>query len=292
MILTGDTVCKELALKYVKHLTQPHYAHLYSSSFDYASIIPFLYSFATVDLNHLDLKQALVNLIALINKSIMEDWGPDYSWIDGLNAFQVGQGLAQNCFPRAQSSFLVSMNRINDLLCDLTAKGLALEYMDDYRLLCEADLNQSLTELLNDRLSYLNEYLLRNVPADPKIYPLSLQDELGQLDSFFLHSCSSTPPYLLTSQDGLFFLRSLNAIIQQCPPHNWWDRSQGSHLTRRKTWELALKCVAHINGNQLDYFSVPDPNQSPPVSRAGLTGIQLPEDRDENSPIPADLSTS
>ncbi|KAK1233785.1 hypothetical protein PQX77_003040 [Marasmius sp. AFHP31] len=289
---------KELALKYIQHFTE-HYAHIYTQYFDYTSVIPLLHSLAGVDLNFLDLKQALIDLLVLINKSVMEKTGSSawvelYPWIDGLEAFRVGQGLERDRFPRHPSCFPISMDRMNDLLYDPTTKAIALEYMDEYRHLCEVDINQlSTAESLRPRVEYLKYYLFKNVSDNPKIYPSYFQDELSQVRRSISNSSGSKPPHLLTSQEGLSFLRTLNAITQRWHSNDWWNLSWSPYISNRRKWEVILKCVAHINGKPLDYFSIPDsPNQSPQSSGAGPSTTPLAANVGENSISYTNPSTS
>ncbi|KAK1222449.1 hypothetical protein PQX77_014697 [Marasmius sp. AFHP31] len=279
---------QDRALEYIQHFSQ-HYADIDTSSFDHTSVAPNLHFLARMDLGSLDFKKALVDLLVLINKSLMEEevgslrWaGELYPWIDGLEAFQAGQDLEKGYFAHHPSYFPISMDRMNDLLCDPITKSIAVEYMDEYRQSFD---QLSTVEFLPARAAYLVTYLFENVSADPKIYPSSLQDELRPLRPYHsLDPSGSKPPHLLTSQEGLSFLRTLNKITRQWHSSDWWDSSGVLFISNRRKWELVLKCVAHINGKPLDYFSIPDsPNQSRLSSGAGPSTTRPAANVGENS---------
>ncbi|KAJ8085463.1 hypothetical protein PM082_004279 [Marasmius tenuissimus] len=142
LISDGDQQSTRLALNYIDQITQYH-ANLYRVYEELdavaSAMIPFLQSLATANLQFLETKEPLFDLVMLINNRSIQELRHEiqprttaYNWIDAVNVFRVGQGLSRQHFPRHPGCFPVSLDRLNLLLGDTRTKSLALELMDDF----------------------------------------------------------------------------------------------------------------------------------------------------------------
>ncbi|KAK1230013.1 hypothetical protein PQX77_006914 [Marasmius sp. AFHP31] len=258
-----------LAIEYVKNFGC-HYGDIKTVFFNFKPAIPGIISLAKMDLRLFVDKQPVVDLLIWFNKEVDYRYFDDpYTLIDALDILRVSHGLF---FTRRSGYFPSSMARLNDLLCDSSTKKFALELMGDFQRAYQDDIPGGCTPRL---LAHLVLYLFGNVPNDLEKYPPHLQRELNRPD--FLRASKSSArdveiPYLLTSQEGLSFLRSLNVII-----HEHWDASL---MTAIEGWVVGLKCVAHLNNLPLDYFAVHNTQHPPGSSGAGSAGTasNLPPD--------------
>ncbi|KAK1231351.1 hypothetical protein PQX77_005532 [Marasmius sp. AFHP31] len=264
MILENDT--RTMALPCITHFMQhPADIHRDASSFDFESIVPLFGPLATVDLRS-DIKGQLVDLLTLINATLRgETYPPDrqlsfYSWIDGMDTFGVGPRLPRHRFDRHTGYFPVSMDRVNTLLCNHTTNAIALEYINAYYEILDTDYAELYYLFLQVR-----RYVLHYIPDNLDGFPPHLREVLETSTQ-----PSGTPanelPYLLTSQEGLLFLRSLDSILKRrCSGRRRYDH-------RMRVWEVSLKCVAHLNGLPLDYFDTPNPLSSASANNVDASG--------------------
>ncbi|KAJ8085412.1 hypothetical protein PM082_004228 [Marasmius tenuissimus] len=242
------------AILYIEYFLQHHAdIHLDPFVFDYTSIGPLLGSLATLDLHLSDIKRPLVDLLTLINTKLRKTdhmrYNPNpYSWIDGLDVFRVSQELPKDCFAQHSGCFPVSMNRLDDLLGNPTTNGIALEYMQEY---CQVlYLNRSDWDILSYLFDYLRTYVRCNIPADLEKYPPHLQEELKNIEEPFGTSADEIP-CVLRRQETLSFLKSFNEIAKDDPRSPSWE-------TLWRSWDVSLKCVAHLNELPLEYFATPN----------------------------------
>ncbi|KAL0060758.1 hypothetical protein AAF712_012449 [Marasmius tenuissimus] len=251
-ILGNNTRTK--ALPYIEHFLQQHAdIPLDPSTFDFTSIGSLLGSLATVDLHPSDIKRPLVNLLTLINTKLRKTddmrYNPNpYSWIDDLDVFRVSQGLPKDCFARHTGCFPVSVDRLNALLGDPTTNGIALEYMQKYYQVLGQDRTD--WDPLLILLGHLRTYVLHNIPADLEKYPPHLQEELKKLEKPFGTSADEIP-CVLRRQETLSFLKSFDEIAKDALRSFGWEVDW-------RSWDISLKCVAHLNGLPLDYFDTPN----------------------------------
>ncbi|KAJ8085502.1 hypothetical protein PM082_004320 [Marasmius tenuissimus] len=249
-----------------------HCININTESFDFAPSVPLITDLAKSDLHRLVDKQPVVNLLIWFNE-VLDYRGLDdpYTLIDALDMFRVSQGLRKDCFTRPEGFFPVSMTRLNLLLCDASTKNDALQRMGDFRRAYQDD---SLKSAPFYFLRHLGSYLSRNIPSNLEYYPLQLREELRQLGYFEASDSPDEIPCLLTSQEGLSFLRSLNATINPEQIHNEFL----SPFVSR--WVLGLKCVAHLNKLPLDHFDVRNsqhPLGLPEVGPSGVNSSALPD---------------
>ncbi|KAJ8085423.1 hypothetical protein PM082_004239 [Marasmius tenuissimus] len=255
-ILGNDTRAK--ALLYIKYFLQHHAdIHIDPRAFDFTSICPLLGSLATADLHLSDIKVPFFDLLTLINTKLREGdrmrfHADPYSWIDGLDAFRVSQELPKDCFARHTGCFSVSMDRLNTLLSDPTTNGIALEYVQGYYQVL--DTNRSEGNLFCLFL-HLRTYVLHNIPADLEKYPPHLQEELKKLEEPFGTSADEIP-CVLRRQETLSFLKSFNETTKDEVRLSFWE-------TLWRSWDVSLKCVAHLNELPLDYFDTPNSRSNP-----------------------------
>ncbi|KAK1234942.1 hypothetical protein PQX77_001847, partial [Marasmius sp. AFHP31] len=257
-----------LALEYIRNFGC-HYADIDTRYFDFVSTAPIISSLAKTDLHLLvGDKQAVVDLLIWFSKEV--DYyrlNDPYTLIDALDKFRVSQGLQKDFFARHWGFFRISMGRLNDFLRDSSTAGVAVELMRDFQHTYQADTrHRGAAHLL---LEHLVIYLFRNIPCDLEKYSPHLGKELNQCGYFeaFKSSTSNEIPYLLTSQEGLSFLKSLNATI-----HNHSHDPYAYSPSLMAEWVLGLKCVAHLNNLPLDYFAVRESQPSLGTSGAGPSG--------------------
>ncbi|KAK1218455.1 hypothetical protein PQX77_018868 [Marasmius sp. AFHP31] len=243
----------ELATRYVKYVMEHDRSII--QSFDFVVMAPFLESLAVVDPKDLPTEQPLIELLTCINDRCFMPWDSrPYSWIDVLDNVQISYHLPKGYFNHGWH-FPVSLDRLNTLLCNQATKHVALGRMEDYKQKCEKQLRN--LDTYDRTLRYLGDYLLCKTTANLEGYPLHLRNELIQLKAI-IGTPTDEIPYLLTSQEGRSFLKSLNAIL-----NHRHDRGYCPEAESR--WALSLKCVAHVNGLPLDYF---DSAESPPIPPA------------------------
>ncbi|KAK1231353.1 hypothetical protein PQX77_005534 [Marasmius sp. AFHP31] len=290
LIRQNDSRCMSLAFQAIENFLQYRRDDRLDShdaaTFEFESISPLLSSLAAVDLSSPEIKGPLVDLLVSVNDmSIQVSRKDPYVWIDTLDQFRVGQHLPKDYFRRHSGRFPVSVDRLDTLLCDSTTNALALEYMEEY---CTVLRTENWFSTLIDLVQHLTSYVLRNTPNDLNRYPPSLHEELTHLRKP-IRTLTHEMPYLLTSQEGLSFLQSLNTILKA--------RFSGSRRLDNKKfrpWEVLLVCVAHLNRLPLDYFDSPNLTlTSPPIdSNAARGGNQLTRDRTEKQATLAGSSTS
>ncbi|KAK1231354.1 hypothetical protein PQX77_005535 [Marasmius sp. AFHP31] len=251
MVLESDN--HTMAFPCIMHFLQhPADIHLDASMFDFESIVPLLGSLATVDLRLSDIKGPLVDLLTMIDNKmravtyLLEPGRDFYSWIDGLDRFRVGQQLPKGYFDRHGGFFSVSVDRINTLLGNPTTDELALEYIKDYHRVLDTNNSQDFAFLFE----HLRTYVLHNIPANPNNYPPHLQEELRKSE-VSIGTSADEIPYVLQRQGILSFLVSFNAIVKGRAEELWFRYDWMS-------WEISLKCVAHLNGLPLNYFDSPN----------------------------------
>ncbi|KAL0060762.1 hypothetical protein AAF712_012453 [Marasmius tenuissimus] len=253
-ILGNDTRAK--AIPYIEHFLQhPADIWLNPHTFPLESILPLLIPLTTVDLHPSNIERLLVDLLGLIDTKLREwncmwDIADPYSWIDGLDTLRVRQELPKNHFARHAGCFPVSMNRLNTLLGDPTTNDIALEYMQEYYQVLGQDRTDWGWDTLSNLLDHLRTYVLRNIPADLEKYPPHLQEELKKLEEPF-GTLADEIPCVLRRQETLPFLKSFHEIVGD-KRRRWWKGDW-------RSWDISLKCVAHLNGLPLDYFDTPNP---------------------------------
>ncbi|KAK1231349.1 hypothetical protein PQX77_005530 [Marasmius sp. AFHP31] len=275
-LMVGGESQAQAAIQYIEWFLRCRLS--FGQDFDCAVIIPFLGPLATVDPKTLPHEHLLIDWLRVINEE--HCWGyRSYSWVDALDIFRISRQLPDGFF-RLLGSFPVSLDRLNTLLCDQATKHVALERMEDYKQICDADSGQS-------RLRYLGDYLFRKTTANLEGYPPQLRNELIQLKEP-IETPTDEVPYLLTSQDGRSFLKSLNAIVKGRSP----ERDDDGLAEVKSRWALSLKCVAHVNGLPLDYFDSADSLPiSPAVDDDSLSrGHASKTDEGENPATPVDPS--
>ncbi|KAL0068195.1 hypothetical protein AAF712_004855 [Marasmius tenuissimus] len=261
LMLNEVTFGRPLTLGYIRNF-RCHYADMNTPSLDFASVAPVITDLAKADLDSLIDKQPVVDFLIWFNKVLRYHSLDDpYTLIDALDMFRVSQGLRKDCFTRPVGFFPVSMTRLNLLLCDASTKNDALQLMGDFRRAYQDDSLKSASLYF---LRHLGSYLSRNIPSNLEYYPLQLREELRQLGYFEASDSPDEIPCLLTSQEGLSFLRSLNATINP-------EQRNVSYLLSR--WVLGLKCVAHLNKLPLDYFDVRDSQHPPRSLEAGPSSV-------------------
>ncbi|KAK1233813.1 hypothetical protein PQX77_003010 [Marasmius sp. AFHP31] len=158
------------------------------------------------------------------------------------------------------------MARLNDFLRNAFTKGVTLQLMGDFQRAYQDDATGFPLPIPLRLLDHLVSYLFRNIPGDLEKYPPHLRKELNEFGYFgaFESSTFDEIPYLLTSQEGLFFLRSLNETIH--------ERSYAHLSSQIARWLLGLKCVAHLNDLPLDHFAVRESQHLPGTSEASPGG--------------------
>ncbi|KAL0068194.1 hypothetical protein AAF712_004854 [Marasmius tenuissimus] len=154
------------------------------------------------------------------------------------------------------------MARLDDLLRESSKEAIARELMEEYRQAYQIDCaaNLYLHEAL---LKHLGSYLSRNIPTNLEKYAPHLREELNEFEYFRTSEWTDEMPHLLISQEGLSFLKSLNAIIS----------ATYSNVILLKIWVLGLKCVAHLNNLPLDYFDVRNSQHPLGLPEAGNSGV-------------------
>ncbi|KAL0068193.1 hypothetical protein AAF712_004853 [Marasmius tenuissimus] len=255
-------------LGYIEHYGS-HCVDIDTRSFDFASSVPLITDLAQLVRRLVD-KQPVVDLLTWYNKELNYRGLVDpYTLIDALDMFRVSQGLQKDCFTCPEGFFPVSMARLNDLLRDASTKTIALELIGEYQQAYQAYQVDAIDFSLSlSLLKHLVSYLSRNIPSDLEKYPPHLREELNRFAYFETSEWTDEMPYLLTSQEGLSLLRSLNATI-----HDHSDRLHPWVLSQTRMWVLGLECVAHLNKLPLDYFAVPDSQYPPGTSEAAPSGV-------------------
>ncbi|KAK1234941.1 hypothetical protein PQX77_001846 [Marasmius sp. AFHP31] len=264
---------EHLALEYMREFGC-HHGDIKTVFFDFKSVIPGIISLTKKDLDPFEDKQPVFDLLIWFNNEVdCRDLDDPYTWIDALDRLRVSHGLS---FTRQSGYFPISMARLNDLLCVSSTKKIAPELIGDFQRAYTKGIFDWGTSRL---LEHLISYLFGNVPNDLEKYPPHLQRELKELNRpDFLQASKSSArddeiPYLLTSQEGLSFLRSLYVTIHK-------QRSLSVSTKTLDRWVLGLKCVAHLNNLPLDYFAVHNIQHPPGTSGAGSAGTasNLPPD--------------
>ncbi|KAJ8085510.1 hypothetical protein PM082_004328 [Marasmius tenuissimus] len=254
-----------------RQLQLSHLVDIDTQSFDFVSIAPHIISLATTDRHHLGAKQPVVDLLIWFDKGLNYHYLEDpYTLIDPLDMFRVRQGLQKGCFTRPQGYFPVSLARLNDLLRGASTEGFASELMGECRQAFQVDATDLLWSV--SLLWHLVSYLFLNIPTDDlEKFPPDLRGEINEF-CYKTSELSDEMPHLLTSQEGLLFLRSLNVTIIRDYTYSYTAADPWDPFPR---WALGLKCVAHLNKLPLDYFDEPDSQHPHGTLGAGPSGVIL-----------------
>ncbi|KAL0063855.1 hypothetical protein AAF712_009207 [Marasmius tenuissimus] len=265
-ILDAPKKHTRLVLPYIEHFLQ-HRADidLRLDNFDLTSIVSLFGSLATIDLNFSETKWPLFNLLNFMNDRVREKadtmQSEDvYLWIDGLETLRIGQGLQKDYFGRQSGFFPVSMNHISTLLGKTTTHGSALERMQEYRLILNTTQTDGYRNTADWTLDHLTSFIFHNISANSRDYPPHLWEGLRQskwIVGASIKGMRSKMPYLLTSQEGLAFLKSLDTIMRAKFSGN------PNLLEELRPWKFSLTCVAHLNRQPLDFFDSPAPTSTP-----------------------------
>ncbi|KAL0573385.1 hypothetical protein V5O48_008582 [Marasmius crinis-equi] len=215
-----------------------------------------LETLATIYPANAEHREVLYEFLLWIHKGVVQNFDyklasftEAYAYIDAFDAFQIAHSLPMNDFVDIPGYFPISMDRLSLLLRGSSASTVTIgrDLLKEYERAWDTHkIHYKLRARL--LLEYLTNYILASIPRDRwegYVQDVTIPERTGR-DLF--ENSTNDIPYILTCEEGLSLLK-YSELSTEWADYDW---------DTLKAWRSALKCVAHINGLSLDYFTNPE----------------------------------